>query len=65
MSQALRRELPWLGIEVALLIVLLHSNPPEMWFWLGVLVVLQLWRHLRWRSRTRSAVLEDQGENRL
>lgn len=68
MSTALRRELPWLVIELALLVVLLHSNPPELWFWFAVLVVLQLWRHWLWRSRTRvapeAAGLEDEGQLR-
>ena len=63
MSPALRRELPWLILELALLVVLLHSNPPELWFWFAVLVLLQLWRHLAWRSRTRAA-LEHQGQLR-
>ena len=53
MNDTWRRELPWLIVELALLVVLLHSNPPELWFWFGVLVVLQLWRHLSWRSRAR------------
>lgn len=68
MSQALRRELPWLVIQLALLVVLLHSNAPELWFWFVVLLVLQLWRHGLWRSRTRAALevagLEDDGEHR-
>ncbi|MBM5800675.1 MAG: hypothetical protein FJ077_07510 [Cyanobacteria bacterium K_DeepCast_35m_m2_023] len=66
MSPALRRELPWLAIEIALLVVLLHSNPPELWFWFAVLVVLQIWRHWLWRSRTAAAqarALEDQGQH--
>mgnify|MGYP006274047201 CR=1 FL=1 len=54
MSDTWRRELPWLMIQLAVLVVLLHSNPPELWFWFGVLVVLQLWRHLAWRSRARA-----------
>ena len=56
MSTALRRELPWLIVQVSLLVVLLHSNPPELWFWFAVLVLLQLWRHISWRSRTRAAL---------
>lgn len=68
MSDAWRRELPWLVLQLALLVVLLHSNAPELWFWLAVLVALQLWRHLLWRSRTRSrsdpADLEGHGEHR-
>lgn len=72
MSTALRRELPWLVIELALLVVLLHSNPPELWFWFAVLMVLQLWRHWLWRSRSRApldgaaldaAPLEHKGQN--
>jgi len=67
MSTALRRELPWLVVQLALLVVLLHSNPPELWFWFAVLVVLQLWRHWLWRSRTRAAPeaagLENEGHH--
>ena len=59
MSTALRRELPWLIVQVSLLVVLLHSNPPELWFWFAVLVVLQLWRHISWRSRTRAALEQE------
>ena len=36
----LRQELPWLISEVALLLVLCNANPPELWFWLVVLVVI-------------------------
>lgn len=67
MTPALRRELPWLAIEIALLVVLLHSNPPELWFWFAVLVGLQIWRHWLWRSRTRAAAqtcgIENEGQH--
>lgn len=47
----LRRELPVLVLEVALLVVLLHANAPEVWFWLVVLLVLLIWRGWAWHWR--------------
>lgn len=55
--RALRPELPWLVLAVALLVVLLHANAPEVWFWFGALVVLLLWRSLACRGRWRQAQL--------
>jgi len=49
----LRRELPWLVIEIALLVVLLHANSPEVWFWFAVLLVLLIWRGWAWIWRHR------------
>lgn len=49
----LRRELPWLVIEIALLVVLLHANSPEVWFWFAVLLVLLIWRGWAWIWRRR------------
>ncbi|MEB3316785.1 MAG: hypothetical protein VKO39_01385 [Cyanobacteriota bacterium] len=46
----LRRELPWLAAQVALLIVLCNANPPELWFWLVVVLVLLGYRLERWWS---------------
>jgi hypothetical protein len=46
----LRRELPWLISEVALLIVLCQANAPELWFWLVVLLVILGYRIERWFS---------------
>jgi len=46
----LRQELPWLISEVALLLVLCNANPPELWFWLVVLVVILGYRIERWYS---------------
>ena len=63
--RALRRELPWLVLAVALLVVLLHANAPEVWFWFGALLVLLLWRSLACRGRWRAALDTDgarQGE---
>jgi len=54
--RSLRRELPWLILAVALLVVLLHANAPEMWFWFGALLVLLLWRSLACRGRWRAAL---------
>ncbi len=45
------RELPWLVLEGALLVVLLHANAPEVWFWFAALLVLLLWRSFAWRQR--------------
>ena len=53
--RALRRELPWLVLAVALLVVLLHANAPEVWFWFAALLVLLLWRSLACRGRWRAA----------
>lgn len=50
----LRLELPWLVVLVGLLVVLLHANSPEVWFWLAALLVLWLWRVLAWRGRWRA-----------
>ena len=44
----LRRELPWLVTMLALLVVLCNANPPEVWFWLVVLLVLLGYRFERW-----------------
>ena len=49
----LRRELPWLVVLGGLLVVLLHANAPEVWFWFSALLVLLLWRCLAWRGRWR------------
>ena len=46
----LRQELPWLASEVVLLVTLFNANPPELWFWLVVLVVVLLYRIERWWS---------------
>ena len=47
-NSLLRQELPWLVCELVLLIVLFNANPPELWFWLVVLLVLLLYRIDRW-----------------
>ncbi len=44
----LRQELPWLASELVLLVVLCNANPPELWFWLVVLLVLLSYRVERW-----------------
>ena len=46
----LRPEFPWLVSEVVLLVILLNANPPELWFWLVVLLVVLLYRVERWWS---------------
>lgn len=48
MREPLRRELPLLIIEISLLVVLLHANAPEVWFWFVVLLVLLVWRCWAW-----------------
>ena len=47
----LRQELPWLVLMAALLVVLLHANAPEVWFWFAVLLVLLLWRTMAYLNR--------------
>jgi hypothetical protein len=49
-NQLLRQEMPWLVSEVVLLLILFNANPPELWFWLVVLVVVLLYRIERWWS---------------
>jgi hypothetical protein len=49
----LRQELPWLVAEVVLLVILFNANPPELWFWLVVLLVVLLYRVERWWSSGR------------
>ena len=49
-NQLLRQELPWLVSEVVLLLILFNATPPELWFWLVVLVVVLLYRIERWWS---------------
>jgi hypothetical protein len=44
----LRQELPWLVSEVVLLVILCNANPPELWFWLVVLLVVLGYRIERW-----------------
>jgi len=51
MTGNLRQELPWLVLMAALLVVLLHANAPEVWFWFAVLLVLLLWRTMAWLNR--------------
>lgn len=49
----LRQELPWLASELVLLFILFNANPPELWFWLVVLLVILGYRIERWwASRT-------------
>jgi len=47
----LRQELPWMVLMAAVLVVLLHANAPEVWFWFAVLLVLLLWRTMAWLNR--------------
>jgi hypothetical protein len=44
----LREEFPWLVAEGILLVVLFNANPPELWFWLVVLLVILGYRIERW-----------------
>jgi hypothetical protein len=46
----LRQEFPWLVSEFVLLLILFNANPPELWFWLVVLLVVLLYRVERWWS---------------
>jgi len=47
----MKREWPFLVLEVLLLLVLLQSNAPEVWFWFIALLVLLTWRSLALRQR--------------
>ena len=47
----LRQELPWLLLITAVLVVLLHANAPEVWFWVAALLVLLIWRSMAWLNR--------------
>ena len=47
----MRREWPFLALEVLLLVVLLQSNAPEVWFWFIALLVLLTWRSVALRLR--------------
>ena len=44
----LRQEFPWLLSEVVLLVVLMNANPPELWFWLVVFLMIFCYRIERW-----------------
>ena len=46
----LRQEIPWLVSEVVLLVVLMNANPPELWFWLVVFLMIFCYRIERWWS---------------
>ena len=46
----LRQEFPWLVSELVLRLILFNANPPELWFWLVVLLVVLLYRVERWWS---------------
>jgi len=48
---SLRRELPWMGLQAAFMVVLLHANSPEVLFWFAALVVLLIWRTMAWQNR--------------
>jgi Flp pilus assembly protein TadB len=50
-SGSLRSELPWLALQMAFLVVLLHANSPEVWFWFAALLVLLIWRTMAWQNR--------------
>ena len=47
----MKREWPFLALEILFLMVLLQSNAPEVWFWFIALLVLLTWRSLALRSR--------------
>ena len=47
----MKRECPFLALEVVLLAVLLQCNAPEGWFWFIARLVLLTWRSLALRSR--------------
>ncbi|MEY3767100.1 MAG: hypothetical protein RLZZ11_167 [Cyanobacteriota bacterium] len=47
----MKREWPFLALEILFLAVLLQSNAPEVWFWFVALLVLLGWRSLALRQR--------------
>ena len=57
----MKREWPFLALEVVLLAVLLQSNAPEVWFWFIALLVLLTWRSLALRSRLEQRCLRAEG----
>ena len=57
----MKREWPFLALEVVLLGVLLQSNAPEVWFWFIALMVLLTWRSLALRSRLEQRRLRAEG----
>ena len=57
----MKREWPFLVLEVLLLVVLLQSNAPEVWFWFIALLVLLTWRSLALRSRLEQRRLRTEG----
>lgn len=57
----MKREWPFVALEVLLLLVLLQSNAPEVWFWFIALLVLLTWRSLALRSRLEQRRLKAQG----
>ncbi|MBM5807466.1 MAG: hypothetical protein FJ056_07205 [Cyanobacteria bacterium M_surface_10_m2_179] len=57
----MKRAWPFLALEVLLLLVLLQSNAPEVWFWFIALLVLLTWRSLALRSRLEQRRLKAQG----
>jgi hypothetical protein len=48
---SLRRELPWMALQATFMVVLLHANSPEVWFWFAALLVLLIWRTMAWQNR--------------
>jgi hypothetical protein len=59
----MKREWPFLALEVVLLAVLLQSNAPEVWFWFIALLVLLTWRSLALRSRLEQRRLRAEAES--
>lgn len=59
----MKREWPFLALEVVLLAVLLQSNAPEVWFWFIALLVLLTWRSLVLRSRLEQRSLRAEAES--
>ena len=57
----MKRDWPFLALEVVLLAVLLQSNAPEVWFWFIALLVLLTWRSLALRSRLEQRRLRTEG----
>ena len=61
----MRREWPFLALEALLLVVLLQSNAPEVWFWFIALLVLLAWRSVALRLRLQQRRAQAEGGSAL
>lgn len=61
----MKREWPFLALEVLFLVVLLQSNAPEVWFWFIALLVLLTWRSVALRLRLQQRRAQAEGGSAL